>query len=371
MSTTNKERVVPVDIQPNPYQVIIGTGSLATLGARLAETVKAKYVAVITDDNVGPLYADKALSSLKNAGFEPKLLTVPAGESSKSLEMVRCLYDDLAEARIDRTSSIVALGGGVVGDLAGFAAATWLRGVPYVQCPTTIVSVVDSSVGGKTGVNHTSGKNMIGSFYQPKLVLIDTATLKTLSERDFRAGLAESIKHGIIRDADFFAWHEENVESILGYDLEALNTLSEHNVRIKADIVAKDERELTGLRSLLNFGHTIGHAIESAMARKGDPWRHGECVAVGMVAACEMSVVAGKLDGQSADRVTTLLERAKLPTSAPLVSGRGELMDLMRSDKKVAAGKIRFVLLDTIGKAKLHEDIKPAWIEAGLDRVIK
>lgn len=371
MSNTNKERIVPVEIQPHPYQVIIGGGILDTLGGRLAEVVKAKRVAVITDDTVGPLYAKQAMSSLRDADFEPTLLTVPSGETSKSLQMVRCLYDDLAEARIDRSSSIVALGGGVIGDLAGFAAATWLRGVPYVQCPTTLVSAVDSSVGGKTGVNHASGKNMIGSFYQPQLVLIDTATLKTLSERDFWAGLAESIKHGIIRDADFFAWHEQNVDNILGYDLEALNTLSEHNVRIKADIVAQDERELTGLRALLNFGHTIGHAIESSMARAGDPWRHGECVAVGMVAACEMSVVAGKLDGKSAERVTALLKRAKLPTSAPMVSTRSELMELMRSDKKVADGKIRFVLIDAVGNAHLYEDIQPSWIEAGLDRVIK
>jgi len=367
----NKERIVPVEIQPDPYSIIIGGGILQDLGSKLAEVAQAGQAAIITDENIGPLYADKAVDSLRQAGFEVNLFAVPAGETSKSLDMVRCLYDDMAGARIDRTSSIVALGGGVVGDLAGFVAATWLRGVPYIQCPTTIVSVVDSSVGGKTGVNHSSGKNMIGSFYQPKLVLIDTATLKTLGERDFRAGLAESIKHAAIRDAGFFDWHEQNMDGILNLDIDALDMLSERNVRIKADIVAQDERELTGLRSLLNFGHTVGHAIESAMARHGDPWRHGECVAVGMVAACEMSVVAGKLDRKSADRITKLLEKSKLPTSAPLAAHRSELMDLMRSDKKVAAGKIRFVLLDALGRAKLYQDIDPAWIQAGLDKVIK
>jgi len=371
MANNIQQRIVPVDTQPDPYSIYIGGGLLTTLGSKLNEVVKSKRVAVVTDDNVGPLYADAALASLRGAGFEPVLLTVPAGEESKSLDILSKLYDRLADARIDRTSSVVALGGGVVGDLAGFLAATWLRGIPYVQCPTTILAVVDSSVGGKTGIDHTSGKNMIGAFYQPKFVLIDTATLKTLTERDFRAGLAESIKHAIIRDAEFFDWHEKNIESILVCDIETMNDLSEHNVKIKAEIVAQDERETTGLRALLNFGHTIGHAIETAMARHGDPWRHGECVATGMVAACEMSVAAGKLDRASVDRVAELLKRTKLPTSAPLANARDELMSLMRSDKKVAVGKIRFVLADAIGNARLYPDIEQKLINVGMDKVLR
>jgi len=370
MSNTPKERTVNVDVHPRPYAIIISAGCLDTLGPRLREQVKSKRVAVVTDQNVGPLYGEKAVTSLKEAGFEPTLHTVPAGDATKSLEWVARLYDAMADDRIDRSSSLVALGGGVVGDLTGFVAATWLRGTPFVQCPTTIEADVDASVGGKTGVNHASGKNMIGAFYQPRFVLIDTATLSTLSDRDLRAGLAESVKHAVIQDAGFFHWHEQNVGSVLSLDPDALGALVERNVRIKAAVVARDERELSGHRALLNFGHTIGHTIETAMARRGDPWRHGECVAVGMVAGCEMSVAAGKLDRQSADRVVALLERLGLPTQAPLAESRNELLTLMHADKKVAAGRVRFVLADAIGQANLYDDIHQSWINAGFDRVL-
>jgi len=219
------------------------------------------------------------------------------GEPSKSLQMLARLYDELANAKVDRASPVIALGGGVVGDLTGFAAATWLRGVPFVQVPTSLEADVDSSVGGKTGVNHASGKNMIGAFYQPLFVLIDTATLSTLSRRDFVAGLAESVKHAVIRDAAFFDWHESNCDAILAHDADALGRLIERNVQIKAQIVSLDERETTGMRALLNFGHTVGHAIETVMARRGEPWRHGEAVAAGMVAACEVSVQSAGSNG--------------------------------------------------------------------------
>jgi len=370
MNTASQERLVEVGLQSRSYPIMIGAGVLPTLGPRLRERSKGDRVAVVTDENVGPLYADQALASLREARFHPTLLTVPAGDATKCLDQVSRIYDALAGARIDRTSPIVALGGGVVGDLTGFVAATWLRGIPFIQCPTTIEADVDASVGGKTGVNHASGKNMIGSFYQPRFVLIDTTTLRTLSDRDFRAGLAESIKHAVIKDAGFFDWHERNAETVLAYDPGALGALVERNVRIKADVVARDEREESGHRALLNFGHTIGHAIETAMARRGDPWRHGEGVAAGMVAACEMSVVAGMLDRADADRVTALLERLGLPTTAPLAAARDEIVELMHADKKVAAGRIRFVLADAIGHAALHEDIEQSWITAGLDRVL-
>ncbi len=369
MSSASAERVVQVNVEPC-YPVFIGAGLLGGLGARLAERVKSRRAMVITDENVGPLYGKTAMDSLRAAGFDAATFVVPAGDSTKSLEWVSRIYDALADARIDRTSPLIALGGGVVGDLTGFVAATWVRGVPFAQCATTIEADVDASVGGKTAVNHASGKNMIGAFYQPLFVLIDTATLRTLSDRDFRAGLAESIKHAVIRDADFFAWHEKNADHVLACDTDALGALVEHNVRIKADVVSQDERETSGLRALLNFGHTVGHAIESLMARQGDPWRHGEAVAAGMVAAVEMSVAAGRLDRAAAERIAAIVDRMKLPVTAPLAGQRDRIISLMQSDKKVAAGKLRFVLADRIGRATLYDDIRPEWIEAGLDRVL-
>ena len=370
MSGDVRERVVQVNVEPR-YLVFIGAGLLGDLGPRMAERLKSRRAMLITDENVGPLYARTAMDSLRKAGFEAATFVVPAGDGTKSLEWVSRIYDALADARIDRTSPVIALGGGVVGDLTGFVAATWLRGVPFVQCATTLEADVDASVGGKTAVNHASGKNMIGAFYQPLFVLIDTATLRTLSERDFKSGLAESIKHAVIRDAEFFAWHEQNAANVLAYDTDALGALVEHNVRIKADIVSQDERETSGLRALLNFGHTVGHAIESLMARQGDPWRHGEAVAAGMVAAAGMSTVAGRLDRASAERIVSLIAQMGLPVTAPLAGQRDKVMGLMQSDKKVAAGKLRFVLADRIGWATLYDDIKPEWIEAGLDKVLR
>lgn len=364
------EREVEVEVRPHPYSVIIGAGVLDTLGSRVGRIVKGRRAFVVTDENVGPLYAEQTLASLRQGGFEAAVQVVPAGDATKSLETLAKLYDAVAEAGIDRTCPVIALGGGVVGDLTGFLAATWMRGVPFVQCATTVEADVDASVGGKTAVNHPRGKNMIGSFYQPVLVLIDTATLRTLSERDFRAGLAESVKHAVIRDGEFFTWHEEHADTLIACDLESLGELLERNVRIKAEIVAQDEREVTGVRALLNFGHTIGHAIETGMARRGEPWRHGEAVATGMIAAAHMSVRAGMLDRASAERIARLVERIGLPVTAPLAAARDEMWQLMRLDKKSAAGKIRFVLAERLGHAILCEQIEPAWIEAGLDSVL-
>lgn len=364
------ERIVQVEVQPRPYPVVIGPGVLAQVGPRLARCVKGRRALVITDTNVGPLYGNGALESLRSAGFEPTLLTMPAGEATKSLESLARIYDACAEARIDRTSPLVSLGGGVMGDLTGFAAATWVRGVPFVQCSTTIEADVDASVGGKTAVNHTSGKNMIGAFYQPRFVLIDINTLKTLSDRDYIAGLAESIKHAVIRDAEFFAFHEANTNAIRSRDPAILPALLERNVQIKAEIVAQDERETSGLRALLNFGHTVGHAIETLQSRTADPWRHGEAVAVGMVAACQIGVAAGRLSRPDADRIVALIERMTLPIRAHLADHRPEVHKLMALDKKVAAGRIRFALADRIGRATLYDDVQPAWIETALDRIL-
>ncbi|MEP0843265.1 MAG: 3-dehydroquinate synthase [Phycisphaerae bacterium] len=363
-------RLVTVETRPRPYPVLIAPAALDQLGIELRKAARADRVAVLTDENVGPLYAGQAVGALAGAGFEPAVITVPAGEASKSLETLARVYDALADARIDRTSTLVALGGGVIGDLGGYAAASWLRGIAFVQCPTSLEADVDASVGGKTAVNHPAGKNLIGAFHQPLFVLIDTLTLATLGERDFRAALAESIKHAVIADAAFFDWHERHAAAILAREPEMLGPLIERNVGIKAAVVARDERETTGERALLNFGHTVGHAIESAIARYAEPWRHGECVAVGMVAAAELSVAAGRLERTSADRIVALLERFGLPTRAPLAGRRDELMALMAADKKVAAGRLRFVLADAIGRAALYADVNPAWIDAALDRCL-
>jgi len=370
MSDQLGQRVVQVQVSP-PYPVFIRPGGLADIGRILAERVKARRVFVITDSNVGPLYGKQAEQSLREAGFETTFYTVGAGERAKSLDNAARIYDALAAARIDRACSAVSLGGGVVGDLTGFVAATWMRGIPFAQCSTTVEANVDASVGGKTAVNHSSGKNLIGAFYQPRFVLIDPAVLTTLSERDFRAGLAESVKHAVIRDAAFFDWHEQRADDLRERRIDCLPELFERNVRIKAAVVARDEREVSGERALLNFGHTIGHAIEAAMARRDDPWRHGEAVAVGMVAAAEMSVAAGRLDRGAAERIAAVIERIGLPTSAPLADARTELAALMALDKKVAAGQLRFVLADAIGQAGLYANIQPAWINAAFDRVLK
>lgn len=364
------ERIVWVQVEPRPYPVIIRPTGLDGLGPLLAEHVRANRAFVITDSNVGPLYARRAEASLRTAGFEPITRVLQAGEESKSLANVAAMYDALAAAKMDRACPLVSLGGGVVGDLTGFVASTWLRGVPFVQCSTTVEANVDASVGGKTAVNHASGKNMIGAFYQPHFVLIDPQVLSTLSARDFRAGLAESIKHAIIRDAEFFTWHEDHADGLRDGRGADLVELFARNVRIKAEIVAQDEREVSGVRALLNFGHTFGHAVETAMARRGQPWRHGEAVAAGMVAAAHMSVAAGLLQASEAERIAAVVERFGLPTQASLADARDELMTLMRADKKVAAGKLRFVLAEGIGHGVLCDKIELAWIEAGLERIL-
>ena len=371
MDAASDQRIVNVALENRSYPVIIRPGALADLGRILAAHVPARRALIITDSNVGPLYGQAAENALREADFEPTVYTIPAGEDSKTLATAGRIYDALADAKIDRACPAVALGGGVVGDLTGFVAATWLRGIPFVQCSTTVEANVDASVGGKTAVNHASGKNMIGAFYQPRFVLIDPNVLSTLSERDYRAGLAESIKHAVIRDADFFDWHERHADALRTCDASELGELFERNVRIKAEIVAQDEREVTGLRALLNFGHTVGHAIETAMARRDNPWRHGEAVAAGMVAACEISVTAGRLDRASAERIVTLIERFGLPTTAPLAGAEKELMALMQADKKVAAGTLRFVVADRIGKAELTDDVRQEWIDASLERVLR
>jgi len=334
---------------------------LSSLGRLLAELCPTPTAAVISDDRVAPHYADAARASMIEAGFHTEVLVVEAGEQSKSLATAADLYGRLAKAGIERSSPLVSLGGGMVGDLTGFVAATWLRGVPFVQAPTTLVADVDAAVGGKTAVNHPAGKNLIGAFHQPRMVLIDTQTLDTLDARDFRAGLAESVKHGVIRDAEFFAWHEQHAGELLEREGDLLGSLIERNCQVKADVVSADERE-AGLRAILNFGHTIGHAIESDQQYA---LRHGECVAIGMVAAAEIAVVRGMISPDQASRIGRLLEVLGLPTRLPRPVDLDVLAAFMQKDKKVIGGRIRFVLPTAIGQVVTVSDVTREQIAAG------
>ena len=301
---------------------------------------------VVSNETVGPLYLERLKQNLKNRNVEALLLK--DGESWKTLATASSVLDRLVGMRARRDAAVIALGGGVVGDIAGFAAACYMRGVAFVQVPTTLLSQVDSSVGGKTGVNHAGGKNLIGAFHQPRLVLIDTDTLATLPDREFRAGLAEVIKHGAIADADFFAWLEENIVSLLEKDADALSLAVRRCCEIKAAVVTEDETE-QGRRALLNFGHTFAHAIENSLGY--GEWLHGEAVAAGMVMAAELSDIE---PGQR-DRLRKLVEAAGLPVTPPSL-GADRLRESMDLDKKARAGRLRFVLLDRIGAARVGNE---------------
>ena len=354
-------RHVKVPLKERSYSIFIGGGLLARLGAECAKLKLGQRCAVITDRNVGPRYARAAIASLKAAGFDPVLITVPAGETAKSLKTVQSCYDELASHRLERKSFIVALGGGVVGDLAGFVAATYLRGVPFVQVPTTLLAQVDSSVGGKVGVNLKAGKNLVGAFYQPKLVLCDLDTLRTLPKREFRAGLAEVIKYGIIYDEALFERLENRLAKLLKLDAKLLGEVVARCCEIKAEVVGQDETE-TGLRAILNFGHTIGHAIENSFGY--GKYLHGEAISIGQIAAAELSCEVLGLCGGCAERVRDLFKRAGLPTEIRLTSAqRTKLLTAMKLDKKVSGGEIKFVLAEEIGKVVWGQKVPQELVE--------
>ena len=341
-------RIVQVPLGSRSYAIKVGGGLLSRLGAECAQLKLGQRCAVITDSNVGKKFAKAALKSLSASGFEPVLLTVPAGEKSKSVSTVEKCYDQLAKHRLERKSFIVALGGGVVGDLAGFVAATYLRGIPFVQVPTTLLAQVDSSVGGKTGVNLKSGKNLVGAFYQPRLVLCDLDTLKTLPRREYISGLAEVIKYGIIYDAILFAQLERNLPKLLGRDSETLAAVVARCCEIKAEVVGQDETE-SGLRAILNFGHTIGHAIENSSGY--GKFLHGEAISIGQVAAAKLSHKILGLPLHDAERIEKLFIAAGLPVKIKLAAARRKkLFAAMRLDKKVSGGEVKFVLAEKIGK---------------------
>ncbi len=338
-----------VELGPASHPVHVGAGLLDELGRLAREAgLKPGRAAIVTDSNVARLYAERASRSLGEAGFSPTLIEIAAGEASKSLATVGDVYDRMSEAELDRQSAVFALGGGVVGDLAGFVAATYMRGISLVQVPTTLLAQVDSSLGGKTGVNHRLAKNLIGAFHQPRLVVADVATLATLGEREFREGLAEVIKYGAIVDAAMIADLERDLARILARDGAALEAVVARSLRHKAAIVAADERE-GGVRRILNFGHTVGHALE-ATAGYGN-LLHGEAVAIGMVAAAALSQSYAGLSADEASRLEKLLERAGLPTQLPPGARGREFARALRLDKKRADDAVEFVLLDRLGHA--------------------
>jgi len=338
-----------VELGANSHQVHVGSGLLDRLGMLTCDAgLRPGRAALLTDSNVAGLYAARALAALTAAGFDAHPIEVAAGEASKSVATLDHVYDHLVDAELDRASVIFALGGGVVGDLAGFAAATYLRGLPLVQVPTTLVAQVDSALGGKTAVNHRAAKNLIGAFYQPRLIVADVATLTTLPDREFREGLAEVIKYGAIMDAQFFAALETAMPAILARDPLRLADLVEISLRHKAHVVENDERE-GGLRKILNFGHTLGHALEASSGYGS--YLHGEAVAIGMVAAGALSCAYAGLGADEASRLDRLIDAAGLPTRMPSGWRDEEFMRALRLDKKRAGDKVEFVLLDRLGHA--------------------
>lgn len=330
------------------YDVIVGSGLLDAIGSTIAQKISERRCAVVSDENVARLFAERAVESLRREKIESNLITVPAGEKSKSLEQVEAVCEQMVRAGLDRQSFVVALGGGVVGDLAGFIASIFHRGISYVQVPTTLLAQVDSSIGGKTAVNIPSGKNLIGAFHHPALVISDVDVLKTLPAREFNQGVAEIIKHGIIRDPALFDLLEK-------LDRDNLAPLVRRNIEIKAEFVARDERDTSGERALLNFGHTIGHAIEAA--GDYDELLHGEAISLGIVAACDISTKKAGLPEQDRQKIMSILRRFDLPTRLPKSISREKIMEAVQRDKKFEGGQVRFVVTSRIGSAHVANDV--------------
>ena len=375
MTISAPSRTIRVDLAEKAYPVVIGEGSLASLGDRLRDLgfSPGSSVLVVSNPVVQEHYGAVALAALERAQLDASLLVVEAGEEQKTPATVARIHDGAFARRLERGSLIVALGGGVVGDMAGFAAATWLRGIAVVQVPTTLLAMVDAAIGGKTGVNHPGGKNLIGAFHQPRLVLIDPTTLATLPEREFRAGMAEVIKYGVIGDADLFAQLEAAAQrdpagalaSIEAVGPSLLQTLLERSAAAKARVVAADEHE-GGLRAILNYGHTLGHAVETLCGY--GTWLHGEAVGLGMLAAGEIAVAMGLWSQADQERQRALVAAAGLPLRWPDLNPEAVLLCL-QGDKKVRDGRVRFVLPTAVGAVEIRDDVMPATIRAALAKL--
>jgi 3-dehydroquinate synthase len=356
---------IDVRLGQNSYSVYIGTGILSQTGQRLKESGYSGKAVIITNPVVMKLYGNLVKVSLIEAGYKTTILEVPDGEEYKSLESAGKLYQQLAEFGAERSTVILALGGGVIGDLAGFVAATYMRGVPLVQLPTTLLAQCDSSIGGKTAVNHGLLKNEIGAFYQPKMTVADISTLKTLPMEELTGGLAEVIKYAVIKDEQFFIYLEKHLDLIKALDDNVLETIVAKSAQIKIEVVEIDEKD-TGLRNILNFGHTVGHAVESVTNFQ---IAHGQAVAIGMVAAANIAAELDILDSGNVVRLKSLLEKAGLTTKLPLTEVK-PVMQAMRYDKKVQSGKIRFVLPRAIGQVFITDNVSPAIVEKVLGEMI-
>ena len=354
-------RILNVDLGDRSYPIYIGA-DLSCDGDLYRRHIPGKQVMIVSNETVAPIYLERVMSVLE--GYQVASVILPDGEKFKTLEVWNRIFDGLLEKRFDRRCTILALGGGVVGDMAGFAAASYQRGINFIQVPTTLLAQVDSSVGGKTGVNHPLGKNMIGAFHQPLCVIADTATLATLDDRQFSAGLAEIIKYGLINDAEFFEWLEKNLDQLLARDPAALAYAIERSCSDKAEIVAADELE-AGQRALLNLGHTFGHAIETGVGY--GEWLHGEAVGAGMCMAADLSARLGWLSQEGQQRIIDLIGRARLPIAPPAGLSADRLLELMSVDKKVLDGNLRLVLLKGVGHALVTDAFEQADLLATLN----
>jgi 3-dehydroquinate synthase len=345
--------LVNVNLGPRSYDIAVCSNAPDGVGVFARQRSRGSLAFILTDLHIAP-HADRVAASLRAAGFQTHTVTLPSGEAQKSLKTAELLYDALVNLHADRRTLVVAVGGGVIGDLAGFVAATFNRGLHLLMVPTTLLAMVDSSVGGKVAVNHPRAKNLIGVFHQPVGVWIDTATLATLPDRDYRSGLAEVVKYGVILDAEFFAYLEANAEAVLARDPEVVRHIVTRCCRLKADVVEKDEREETGVRAALNYGHTFGHAFETAAGYGG--WQHGEAVAAGMICASRLAERLGRIGPEITQRQRRLLEQFGLPTR-PELWPVADLLATMRSDKKAVAGRLRFVLPSCLGAVELVDDV--------------
>jgi 3-dehydroquinate synthase len=369
VSTASPAATVEVELGDRTYPIYIGSGLLAG-GDLLRKHVPGNTALVVTNETVAPLYLDRVVAALSEGGeIRVEVVILPDGEEHKNMDVLMKVFDKALDARLDRQTTFVALGGGVIGDMTGFAAASYQRGVHFVQIPTTVMAMVDSSVGGKTGVNHPSGKNMIGAFYQPRCVLIDTETLSTLPDREYASGMAEVVKYGLIRDADFFEWLEKHVDALMRRDDALVVRAIERSCVNKAQVVALDERE-GGVRATLNLGHTFGHAIETGIGY--GEWLHGEAVSVGTVMAADMSLRLGWIDESVAARTLDLLKKFNLPVDVPECMTVETFEKLMAVDKKAANGKLRLILLKgELGGCVFTADFDKTTLADTLDAFVK
>ncbi|MDJ0737704.1 MAG: 3-dehydroquinate synthase [Nostocaceae cyanobacterium] len=361
---------IKVNLPQQSYEIAIATGGLDQLGDHLSGLGLGKKILLVSNPTVFPHYGERAINSLQSAGFDVSTCILPDGEQYKNLDSLQKIYSTALENRLERSSTMVALGGGVIGDMTGFGAATWLRGINFIQVPTTLLAMVDASIGGKTGVNHPQGKNLIGAFYQPKLVLIDPEVLKTLPKREFRAGMAEVIKYGVIWDGELFHQMEEceHLDAMEYIPLELMDAILTRSCQAKADVVSKDEKE-AGLRAILNYGHTIGHAVESLTGYT--QVIHGEAVGIGMVAAGEIAVELGMWTQEEAQRQNILIQKAGLATQLPAGLDIEAIIASLQLDKKVKAGKVRFILPTQIGVVTITDQVPADTIRKVLIGMVK